>query len=82
MMLGDLGELDEFVIAGARQKNPRTCRGIRVEQVLGNNPTRPWLEDTFATHWPLRSTLFIYPVLQLSNAGYKHALRRRNNNTR
>ena len=27
--------------AGGEEKNPRTCRGIRVEQVLGKNPTRP-----------------------------------------
>jgi len=51
---------------GIFQKNPRTGRGIRGEQVPGKNPDRPTLEDTRHMRVPSRSTFF--QLLRRSNA--------------
>src|SRR5260370_38726088 len=49
---------------GLFQKNPRTCRGIRGEQVPGKNPNTSYIGG-YAAHECLRSTSF--QVLRLGN---------------
>jgi hypothetical protein len=43
---------------GLLQKNPRTCRGIRVEQVQGKNPNTSYIGGYAAHEVPIRSTFF------------------------
>jgi hypothetical protein len=52
---------------GLLQKNPRTCRGIRGEQVLGKNPNTSYIGGYAAHEVPSRSTFF--QLLRPSNDG-------------
>jgi hypothetical protein len=46
------------VVTPLAQKNPRTCRGIRGEQVLGKNPNTSYIGGYVAHEVPSRSTFF------------------------
>ncbi len=59
-------------ISGAEKKYPRTSRGVLGEQVQGNDPSRPVLEDT--PHKSAQTLDLVRSVLLVSNADNKHEL--------
>jgi hypothetical protein len=71
-LIGGTGNGGSCVVTPRFQKNPRTCRGIRGEQVLGKNPNTSYIGGYAAHNVPTRSTFF--QLLRPSNdrAAYRY----------